>query len=277
MQNPHPIRERPKGKRVLNLVGVNFLRSWIHSKRHPQQDSLQDSVQIRAVIFDLDNTLLNFIKMKEDGSKAAVKAMVEAGLPMTEKEASEELIRAYMEYGVDENVAFSRFLQEKMGIVDERILQAAIGAYLKEKETHLHAYPKARRTIKRIKARRIRVALVTDAVREKAEPRIRAIGLYDLFDEIVYSDDKGVKDKKAEFTPFIEALKRLKLRFRNALVVDDSPPNLGSAKKLGMITALPKYGIDPNWPWKNPDGVKADYELESIADILPIIDNRNPK
>ena len=37
---------------------------------------------IKGVIFDLDNTLLDFMQMKEFAVKAAIKGMIEAGLLM---------------------------------------------------------------------------------------------------------------------------------------------------------------------------------------------------
>ena len=36
----------------------------------------------RAILFDLDNTLVDFMQMKEEACKAAVKAMIVAGLKM---------------------------------------------------------------------------------------------------------------------------------------------------------------------------------------------------
>ena len=36
--------------------------------------------KIRALLFDLDNTLVDFIRMKEESCRAAVKAMVASGL-----------------------------------------------------------------------------------------------------------------------------------------------------------------------------------------------------
>ena len=41
---------------------------------------------IKAVIFDLDNTLLDFMKMKEYAVKAAIAGMIEAGLDIYDEE-----------------------------------------------------------------------------------------------------------------------------------------------------------------------------------------------
>ncbi len=48
--------------------------------------------QIRAILFDLDNTLVDFVRMKEELCRAAVKAMVASGLRMKEEQAYERLI-----------------------------------------------------------------------------------------------------------------------------------------------------------------------------------------
>ena len=42
---------------------------------------------IKAIIFDLDNTLLDFMKMKQFAVKAAITAMNEAGLNIDEDQA----------------------------------------------------------------------------------------------------------------------------------------------------------------------------------------------
>ena len=40
---------------------------------------------IKAVIFDLDNTLLDFMKMKSSAVDAAIRGMIEAGFNINEK------------------------------------------------------------------------------------------------------------------------------------------------------------------------------------------------
>ena len=46
---------------------------------------------IKAIIFDLDNTLLDFIKMKQFAVKVAITAMNEAGLHVDEKTAYQDI------------------------------------------------------------------------------------------------------------------------------------------------------------------------------------------
>lgn len=54
---------------------------------------------IKAVIFDLDNTLLDFISMKESAVTSAVHAMIEAGLDIDEENSYERILELYQETG----------------------------------------------------------------------------------------------------------------------------------------------------------------------------------
>ena len=50
---------------------------------------------IKAIIFDLDNTLLDFMKMKKIAITAAVEGMVEAGLNVVPSEAYTKIVDLY--------------------------------------------------------------------------------------------------------------------------------------------------------------------------------------
>ncbi len=45
---------------------------------------------IKAIIFDIDNTLMNFMRMKRASVDAAAEAMIDAGLKTTKKEFVEK-------------------------------------------------------------------------------------------------------------------------------------------------------------------------------------------
>ncbi len=50
---------------------------------------------IRGVIFDFDNTLMDFMKMKRAAVEAAVDAMIDAGLPYRKEEMIEKIYKVY--------------------------------------------------------------------------------------------------------------------------------------------------------------------------------------
>ncbi len=50
---------------------------------------------IRAVVFDLDNTLVDFMRMKRNAVEAGVSAMIDAGLRSSKQEIDETIKSIY--------------------------------------------------------------------------------------------------------------------------------------------------------------------------------------
>ena len=84
---------------------------------------------IKAVIFDLDNTLIDFMRMKMVSCDAAINAMIGAGLNIERKKALKVLFGLYDKYGLEEKTIFQKFLKKVAGKVDYRILASGIVAY----------------------------------------------------------------------------------------------------------------------------------------------------
>ena len=219
---------------------------------------------IKAVLFDLDNTLIDFIRMKRLASRAAACAMVEAGLKADPKEISEKLFDFYLKHGIESDDAFQKFLEKEFGKVEPRILAAGINAYLKEKYLHLKHYPGTIETLKEVKKRGLKLGVVSDGVRLKAWMRLNASGLDKYFDVVVTHDDTGKKKPAKE--PFLKACEELKVKPEECLMVGDwVERDIEGAKALGMKTCLAKYGQVIG---KNKG---ADYEIEDFKEILMIV------
>ena len=56
---------------------------------------------LRAIIFDLDNTLIDFLTFKKETAKAAAKAMIKQGLPSDEIQAYGKIFSVYQEKGIE--------------------------------------------------------------------------------------------------------------------------------------------------------------------------------
>ena len=96
---------------------------------------------IKAVIFDLDNTLLDFMKMKEYAVKAAIAGMIEAGLDIDNEESYKTIVSIYEEEGWENQQIFNYFLERTVGEVNNKYLAAAIVAYRRAREANLLLYP----------------------------------------------------------------------------------------------------------------------------------------
>ena len=87
---------------------------------------------MKAVVFDLDNTLNDFVKMKESSVWAAVKAMKKAGLKLSEQQTFDKLFEIYNANGWEDQTAFQKLLEQTLGQVDYKILAHGIIAYRKD-------------------------------------------------------------------------------------------------------------------------------------------------
>jgi len=56
---------------------------------------------IKAILFDLDDTLIDFSGMKIKCIEAAVDAMIDAGLAMDRREMAERIFHIYEEKGIE--------------------------------------------------------------------------------------------------------------------------------------------------------------------------------
>lgn len=219
--------------------------------------------QIKAVLFDLDNTLIDFMGMKRRASKAAIKAMIKSGLRINERKAWAMLRGMFKVHGIEDQKIFDKFLREATGSVDVRILAAGVVAYRRVKRRMLKPYPNVRRTLAAL-AKQCKLAIVTDAPKFQAWSRLYEMRLEKYFNFIIAFEDTGVK--KPAKLPFRKALKTMRLRPGEVLMVGDSiRRDVRPAKKLGMRTALAKYGQDEK------ERGKADYELKDISDVLKIV------
>jgi putative hydrolase of the HAD superfamily len=200
-------------------------------------------MQIKAVLFDLDQTLIDFIKMKVEACRSAIEAMIKVGLKIDKREGLKKVMETYFRLGIESDLAFTKFLEEQTGKVDEEVLKVGINAYLKTKPRFLKPYPYVLKTLEFLKNINLRLGIVTDAPREKAMDRLKAMNIVHFFDVIITFDESKVK--KPNELPFLLALEKLGLKSEEILFVGDSiRRDIEPAEKLGMKTLLIKRYAD---------------------------------
>ena len=222
---------------------------------------------IRAVIFDLDNTLIDFMRMKDEAVRAAADAMVDAGLDMSRVEIVEGIGEVYREKGIEYQKVFDDFLERKTGGINWKILASGVLAYRRSREAHLVLYPHAHETLVKLAKKGIRLAVVTDAPRREAWLRLVKLGLHHLFDVVVTFEDTG--KLKPDSAPFMRALDLLAFEAGETLMVGDwIERDMVGAGKLGIITAFARYGDIFS---SRESG--ADYEIDDIAELVDIVEH----
>ncbi|HIO72695.1 MAG TPA: HAD family hydrolase, partial [Flavobacteriales bacterium] len=226
-------------------------------------------IMIKAVIFDLDNTLLDFISMKESAVSSAVQAMIEAGLDLDEKSSYERIITLYQETGWENQQIFDIFLKEKTGEVDNKYLAAAIVSYRRAREATLRLYPDVQRTLNVLAKMGLKLAVVSDAPSREAWMRIYYLNLHHVFDLVLTFDDVG--ERKPSPKGFEMALEKLGIKTDEALMIGDWPErDVAGASKLGIKTIYAKYGDTFGTVESG-----ADWDVENIYEVVGIIKSLN--
>ncbi|HIN02957.1 MAG TPA: HAD family hydrolase [Candidatus Marinimicrobia bacterium] len=226
-------------------------------------------LMIKGVVFDLDNTLLDFMKMKEFAVKAAIKSMIEAGLEVDEEKSYSEIISIYEQFGWENQKVFDVFLEKSIGHVDNKFLAAGIVAYRRAREANLMAYPNVNETLMALAKSAIKMGLVSDAPSREAWMRIYYLNLYHFFDVVITLDDSG--ERKPSAKPFQMALDRMGLRPEETVMIGDWPErDVVGAQQIGMKTAFARYG-DTFGTLQSG----ADWDLDDIYQLVGIINEFN--
>ncbi len=222
----------------------------------------------RALLFDLDNTLVDFLKMKWAAVDAAVAAMIEAGLDLPFDQAKKRIQDIYDREGIESQEVFDLFLQDHYGRLDYKILATGIIAYRRARDKAMELYPNVKETLAELVRRGYRLAVISDAPAKQAWLRLCSLGLQDFFETVITFEDTG--ERKPHPLPFRKALETLDVRADEAVMIGDwLERDIKGAKAVGLKTIYARYGCcHPS----QIEMVHADYTIDDISDILDILD-----
>jgi putative hydrolase of the HAD superfamily len=224
---------------------------------------------IKAVIFDLDNTLVDFMAMKNQAIEAAINAMRDAGLKLSAEEIRRRIDAIYAERGIEFQSVFDQLLFDEFSIVDYKILASGIIAYRRAREAALVPYPHVYMTLMSLMKMNLKLGVVSDAPGREAWLRLCYLNLHHIFDAVITFDDTHTRKPSPE--PFTEALKRLGVRAGESLMVGDwAERDVLGAAQVGMKTIFARYGDTFGTVVSH-----ADYEVEDISQVVEIVKQEN--
>ena len=224
---------------------------------------------IKGVIFDIDNTLTDFMKMKRTAVDAAVEGMMDAGLPGAKDDLVKEFFDHYWKEGIEDQKIFNKILTAKLGQIDFKILASGILAYRRSKNGTMTLYPRVNQTLIELMKMGLKLTVISDAPKMEVWLRIVSLGLHHYFDEIITSEDFGVK--KPDPKPFLKALEVLGTRGEETLMVGDWPDrDIKGAKGAGIRTVWAKYGDTFETKVSG-----AEFDILDIYEVVGIIRKEN--
>jgi len=231
---------------------------------------------IDAVIFDLDNTLTDFMLAKENSIRAAVDAMIDCGLPLAQQEAVDSIFAIYKEKGIEHQRVFNFFLEKTIGRVDDRFLAAAVVAYRRARGGSLVPYPHAHFVLNHLLKKGYKLAVVSDAPRFEAWQRLNYIGLQHTFDTVLTFDDTG--HHKPDPKPFQMALELMGVQAEKTVLIGDwIERDILGGQNAGLHTVYARYGDKYSQYADKVDNceTKPDFVVDDLLQLLTVLDKLN--
>lgn len=187
-----------------------------------------------AVLFDMDNTLFDFVEAMKQGTATAVEVIGEG--------TGDQLLSYYLrgKYHIEDHANLQEFMKDHNRFTVDRYL-AAVKSFEDAKTSSLTPYPGIPALLASLKEKGYKLGIVTDAYEYAATARLRQTGLDVYFDTIVTYDKTGYK--KPHHAPFECAMNLLNVTpFETIYIGDSIRRDIEPAKALGLATVYAAYG-----------------------------------
>jgi putative hydrolase of the HAD superfamily len=142
---------------------------------------------LRAVLFDIDDTLFSTSEFARKARTNAVRAMVSAGLDVPEEVVQRELDEVIAEFSSNYEHHFERLLQRLPAEATRRvnpalIVAAGVAAYHDTKFREIAPFPDVLPLLAALKKARLRVGVITHGLTVKQAEKLVRLGLVPYLD-----------------------------------------------------------------------------------------------
>ncbi|WP_062047578.1 HAD family hydrolase [Bacillus sp. JCM 19034] len=217
---------------------------------------------IKAVLFDLDGTLLN----RDESVKRFIDNQYERLNKWVGHIKKEKYISRFIELDkrgyVWKDKVYQQLTQEFhiSGITWGGLLQD----YISEYKYNCVPFDKLIQMLEELKSRNFLLGMITNGYGQFQMDNIKALGIEEHFDVILVSEWEGIK--KPDPKIFKRALEQINVSPKQSVFVGDHPKNdVKAAQNVGMRGIWKK-----DFQWGN---VQADFTVSDLAELPLIIEN----
>ncbi len=229
---------------------------------------------LRAILFDVDDTLCATTAFALRARKAAVQAMVESGLPASADDVFRELTEVLAEFGSNYDHHFDKLLQRLfpggLGDVNPALVVAAgVAAYHDTKFKELAPFDDVLPLFKALKSAGIRIGIITHGLTVKQAEKLVRLGVVPYLDPeaIFISDQIGISKPNPKL--YQSALRRMELEPSETMYVGDNPLNdIAPPKELGMIAVWAKRAAKRS---ATEDGVEPHHTIANFDELQELL------
>ena len=240
---------------------------------------LEPSMTIRplkAIFFDIDDTLFSTTEFAEQARTEAIRAMIRNGLRVSERDALYELKEVINEFSSNYSHHFdkllNRFPREAYAGVNPAVLVAAgMVAYHQTKFEDLKPHPDVVEVLEILSREDLVLGVITAGLTIKQAEKIVRLDVYRFLhpEAIFISEQIGISKPNVKL--YQRACKDMMLDPREVIYIGDNPVNdIDPANGLGMITVRNRRGNKSHYGFVEGK-TKPDYEIQDFYDLLAIL------
>lgn len=223
---------------------------------------------IKAVLFDLDDTLYDEGTFVASGFRT-VAAFLADKFWIHSEEAFSTMMAVLAAEG--RGKVFDRLL-EGYGLYDPQLIAQLVGLY----RTHLpqiSLYPDAQPTFQALRQYGAKLGIITDGLHAVQKRKMVGLGLRDLVDIIIYTDELGQEYWKPHPAAFLRAVAMLGIEPGEAVYVGNDPvKDFAGPNSIGMPTVhLCRDGIPEE------SDCKANAHITILTEIMELIIGREKR
>ncbi len=192
---------------------------------------------IKAVFFDIDDTLYDTSGFAELARKAALRAMIDAGLPLTHQDAYTLLREIIKEKGSNYNKHFNILTKRVLGEENPLLIALGMITYHNVKFALLRLFPDTMSTLIYLKKNNYQLGAISNGLTIKQWEKLIRLGLYHFFDDVVTSQEAG--SEKPDIEIFQMALNRMGCQAEKSIMVGNKfNEDIIGATNAGMSAIL---------------------------------------
>lgn len=203
---------------------------------------------LRAVFFDIDDTLFSTTEFAAMARRNALKAMIDVGLNISLEDGLRELGEVITEFTSNYPHHFDKLLlrlpeSATRGLNRAVLVAAGMVAYHDAKFRRLRPFPDVLPFLRRLARTPVLRGVITDGVEIKQAEKLLRLRVYPLLSPggVFISDQIGIAKPNPKL--FERACSEMRVAPRDALLVGDHPAkDIDPANAVGMVTVLVDRG-----------------------------------
>jgi 2-phosphoglycolate phosphatase len=215
------------------------------------------NIQLKAVLFDLDGTLID---SKKDIAAAANAARIHFGMPALPL----EVVTNYIGWGIEHLNHKSLETEDPARLAEG--LEVLKAHYREHCVDQTLVFPGVRELLGFLKERGVSLGLVSNKPHEFTLITLEKLDLMKFFSVAMGAD--ATPNKKPHPEPLLTALQKMGASPQEAVMIGDSPVDIQAARAAGMLVGVVEHGFVPR---EKLNAADPDWLVSSLEEFVEIL------